>query len=133
MTTVLDTIPTALQDAVDAALTAFNSQVGGEQIGGEQVGGEEPGETFTVTGIVNPPERVDAGTELELVLCGAGTCRRETFSFTGGDADPTWLGAPSDSAEVAELDPPPGARRDWLGGVLEKHRFVLLLFYRGFW
>ena len=33
----------------------------------------------------------------------------------------------------SELDPPPGARRGWLDSALAKHRFIVLVFYRGFW
>ena len=35
--------------------------------------------------------------------------------------------------DVSRLDPPPGARREWIDRVLAQHAFVVLVFYRGFW
>ncbi len=34
---------------------------------------------------------------------------------------------------LAELDPPPGARRGWLDRTLTQHAFAVLVFYRGYW
>ena len=122
MTTVLDTIPDDLQPEVDAALAWFNASEGGN---------------FEVTGIVDPPQGGGEGRALRLVLCGDGTCRQETFRVAsasdGSQVD--WLsGDRADGSEgVAELDPPPGARRDWIDEIAGKHAFTLLLFYRGFW
>ena len=71
------------------------------------------------------------------MLCGEGVCRQETFKVTGSDGAPTvaWLGLDhaQDSVGVAELDPPPGARKAWLADVAGQHSFAVLLFYRGFW
>ena len=46
-----------------------------------------------------------------------------------------WLGLnhAQDSVGVAELDPPPGARKTWLADVAGRNSFAVLLFYRGFW
>jgi len=41
--------------------------------------------------------------------------------------------APIANGTQAELDPPPGARKAWLDDVISKHKFVVLVFYRGFW
>ena len=118
MTTVLETIPDHLQGDVNAALAWFNLQ---------------QGEAYEVTGIVDPPATEVGSQELRLVLCGAGMCRQETFLVNA--AEVTWLGARETNGEgdVAELDPPPGALRNWIDEVSARHEFVVLLFYRGFW
>ena len=122
MTTVLDAIPDHLQPEVQSAVAWFNASEGGN---------------FEVTGIVDPPQGGGEGRELRLVLCGDGTCRQETFRVTSvsGTSQVDWLsGYRVDGSEgVAELDPPPGARRDWIDEIAGKHAFTLLLFYRGFW
>ena len=129
MTTVKEKIPDHLQPSVNHALAWFNDHEGGG---------------FDVTGIVDPPGPTDApNTELKLILCGQGTCRQETFRVTtadgsssgdaSGDMAIDWLGAREATPEVAELNPPPGVRRDWIDEVTSKHQFVILLFYRGFW
>ena len=122
MATVLDTIPQHLQRDVDAAVAWFNAREGGG---------------FQVTGIVDPPGSAGAAQDLRLVLCGAGTCRQETFRVASSPSGPLvdWLGDDRSvaGAGVAELDPPPGARRGWIDQVSRRHAFVALLFYRGFW
>ncbi len=122
MTTVLDTIPGHLQHDVDSVLAWFNAREGGG---------------FEVTGIVNPPPASASSRELRLVLCGQGTCRQERFRVASTEDGQRidWLGDDRAVAgeAVAELDPPPGARRGWIDRVAGQHAFVVLLFYRGFW
>lgn len=122
MTTVLDEIPEPLRADVDAALAWWNARESGD---------------YSVTGIVDPPAAPDPARPLQLVLCGAGTCRQESFrvAATPEGAQVEWLGEreTAEGAAVAELDPPPGARRDWLETVMGRHAFVVLVFYRGFW
>ena len=122
MTTVLDTIPGHLQHDVDSVLAWFNAREGGG---------------FEVTGIVNPPPAAASGRELRLVLCGQGTCRQERIRVASAEDGQRidWLGDDQAVAgeAVAELDPPPGARRGWIDRVAGQHAFVVLLFYRGFW
>ena len=122
MTNVHEIIPQNLQVEVDAALAWFNSH--------EKA-------SFEVTGIVDPPAVSNSGQDLRLVLCGEGVCRQETFKVTVSDSASTvaWLGVDhsQDSVGVAELDPPPGARKAWLADVAGQHSFAVLLFYRGFW
>jgi hypothetical protein len=73
-----------------------------------------------------------------LYLCGGDRCEQHSFYVTG--TPDTWsvkfagrtYGQPSDKSQ-ADLDPPPGARLDWLDNALMQHAFVVLLFYRGFW
>ena len=122
MANVLETIPEDLDIEVNAALAWFNAH--------EKA-------LCEVTGIVDPPSASGNGEDLRLVLCGGGVCRQETFQISGSADMPTvrWLGSDhaQDSVGVAELDPPPGARKTWLADVAERHAFAVLLFYRGFW
>lgn len=129
MTTVSETIPQDLQPGVDAALAWFNQSQ------------EQP---FEVTGIVDPDGALAMGgaRELQLVLCGGDSCQQRSFRVTatevGFDVEPMLSGEATLAREpggevVAELDPPPGARRSWLSDALGRHRFVVLVFYRGFW
>lgn len=119
MTTVLENIPEHLQHDVGLALDWFNTR---------------EGDFFEVTGIVDPPPTAGAAHDLRLVLCGAGTCRQETFQVNAAAKHVQWLGDDSAAANgVAELDPPPGPMRQWIDQVCERHNFVVLLFYRGFW
>lgn len=125
MPSVQETIPQELRRDVDAALTWFN---------------ERESASFEVTGIVDADAAIAAQgpRELRLVLCGGDRCEQRSFRVeaAGDDFDVTFLDedpAASDGAKVAELDPPPGARRAWLDRALSQHAFVVLLFYRGFW
>ena len=122
MTTVLDTIPEPLRDEVDAAVAWFNTQ---------------ERDQFEATGIVDPPEgpATDAGRPLRLVLCGAGQCRQESFqSAPANDGfDVGFLDAAPVAGNVATLDPPPGAMRNWVDETVDRHDFVVFVFYRGFW
>ena len=122
MPVVLEIIPDELREEVNAALTWFNAHENA---------------SFEVTGIVDPPSAAGTGADLRLVLCGEGVCRQETFQVDGfADLSAVrWLGLDhaQDSSGVAELDPPPGARRTWLKDVAGRNAFAVLLFYRGFW
>ena len=123
MATVSDTIPTELQPEVDAAISWFNAQSSNE---------------FKVTGIVDADESLASSNEkeLRLVLCGGDVCQQKKFnvlqsgdSFTVSFAEEP----PISNGTQAELDPPPGARQAWLDDAINKHKFVVLVFYRGFW
>ena len=108
----------------------------------------EHGSDFKLTGIVDPEESLapDAETgarELQLILCGSqdgqDVCLRERFRVRPieekGGFDVTHV--PDTGPEIGSpaplLDPPAGVRAGWLDGVLQKHAFVVLVFYRGFW
>jgi len=120
---VSDSIPQALQPEVDAAINWFNAQ---------------SADKFEVTGIVDAEDSMTSSDEkeLRLVLCGGDVCQQKKFnvcrdgdSFVVSFADE----APIANGTQAELDPPPGARKAWLDDAINKHKFVVLVFYRGFW
>jgi hypothetical protein len=126
MTTVQEKIPEGLRPDVEATLAWFNRR--------EDV-------AFEVTGILDPEAALEASgaRELRLVLCGGDRCEQRSFRVTANgdgydvallDDDPP---AAADGQTLAELDPPPGARRGWLDHALEQYAFVVLVFYRGFW
>lgn len=124
MTTVQETIPEALRPEVDAALAWFN---------------REEDESFEVTGILDAEVALAAQgpRTLRLVLCGGDRCEQRSFQVARGaqgyDVAFGPEAVPGDAGPAPELDPPPGALRGWIDRRLEKHRFVVLLFYRGFW
>ena len=124
MARVQETIPDELRPHVDAAVAWFNQR--------EDV-------TFQPTGIVDPDAALESKgvRDLRLVLCGGGRCEQRSFRVAenGVGYEVALLDeAPAEgNVELPELDPPPGARRSWLDRVLEKHAFVVLVFYRGFW
>jgi hypothetical protein len=126
MSTVSETIPSALQPDVDAALEWFN---------------RDQAIPFEVTGILDPEAALesDVPRELKLVLCGGDRCEQRSFRIAKGAAGRE-VGFLEDAAPVAgeaerlaELDPPPGPRRGWLDRTLDRHDFTVVLFYRGFW
>jgi hypothetical protein len=126
MPTVSETIPEALQPDVDAALEWFNREQ------------EVP---FEVTGILDPDAALSsvAPRELKLVLCGGDRCEQRSFRVTPGVAgqDVSFLEdaipVAGEAERHAQLDPPPGPRRSWLDRTLDRHKFAVVLFYRGFW
>jgi len=127
MATVDETIPPSLQPEVDAAISWFNTQ--------QDV-------FFEVTGIVDADVAATSSEplELRLVLCGGDICQQQTFrvSTSASGFDVTFSETASKDANAvadlqAELDPPPGALRNWLDSIVNKHKFVVLVFYRGFW
>jgi hypothetical protein len=128
MATVSETIPPSLQAEVEAAISWFNAQ---------------HTDTYEVTGIVDADLALASNTprDLRLVLCGGDTCQQQSFQVSsaadGFNVAFSETGAVTGSATAtelqAELDPPPGALRHWLDGILQQHDFTLLVFYRGFW
>lgn len=127
MPRVQETIPEELAAEVEAARSFYT---------------RSEGIAFDVTGIVDPEQSLgahgDEGRELRLVLCGGDRCEQRSFRVSegGGGYAVSLLDDPAgvDGAGPApELDPPPGARRGWLDAARQRHAFVLLVFYRGYW
>lgn len=123
--TVLEEIPEPWQAGADAAARWY---------------GEREGRVFAVTGIVDPAESPasEGASEFHLVLCSGEICEQKSFRVTAADegfeiALVEDTAADAERAADARLDPPAGARREWLDRALGQHAFVLLLFYRGFW
>lgn len=123
MPSVVEEIPGALQPAAEAALAWINVQQGAQ---------------FRLTGLVDPEEALGRQggepMELGLVLCDGDLCLREQVRVRAGSDGFEVSAVEAASSEIpAHLDPPVGVRRDWLDQQLEKHAFVLLLYYRGLW
>ena len=127
MAVVSETIPTELQAEVDAALEWFNAS---------------QSQRFDVTGIVDAELSIQSEEprELRLVLCGGDSCQKQNFQVSSAGTGFIVTFAQDEphsiehsTAPQAELDPPPGARRNWLDSVLPRHSFTLLVFYRGYW
>ena len=126
MPEVSETIPDALAPRVDAALAWFNSSA------------ESAGDIFKVTGILDADAALNGSDELRLIMCGGDRCEQRSFRVSGSSG--AWaveslenLSTASRIKPQADLDPPPGARSSWLNKTLPQHKFVVLLFYCGFW
>lgn len=124
-------VPEKLREPVAAALDWIN---------------RSQGQDFALTGLLDYEAALDAAEdqafELGLVLCDGELCIREQIRCTPLVATDSALSdskyefsavdaAPRDIPPL--LDPPQGVRSQWLADVLDKHEFVLLLFYRGLW
>ena len=127
MALVSERIPEPLKAEVDAALTWFN---------------RAQAHPYEVTAILDADRALARSTprELRLVLCGSDACEQRSFRVSRVASGFDVSFAESEQAEAdgpaevqSELDPPPGARRGWLDSALAKHRFIVLVFYRGFW
>ncbi len=126
MRQVSETIPEELVPRVAAAVAWFNASP------------ESDGETFKPTGIIDAEDAIQGSEKLQLILCGGDRCEQHSFRVTAiadkWSVDFLFDDVHRHSDQVqAELDPPPGARLNWLDDKLAQHEFVLLLFYRGFW
>ena len=123
MPNIVEDVPKMLKPAADAAVDWLN---------------QSRGTKFTLTGVADPPQILEEITEkpmdLGLILCDEDTCVREdvriqmkngSYTFTTINEGPTQV--------PSHLDPPVGIRKDWIEHKLAKHRFIVLLFYRGLW
>jgi len=116
-----DTIPTKLVPATGAALLWVNNQ---------------RSTNYELTGVVDVDEGVNIAEPFEvgLILCDGEICMREQVRVTATGAtyqfDFVEQAAP---AIPPLLDPPQGVRKGWLDKQLQKHEFVVLLYYRGLW
>ena len=116
-------IPKPLEQPAAAALTWFN---------------QRNNSRFEMSGIVDFEDALLADSiesfEFGLVLCDGEICdRAQIRCVPDGDGFNFSLveGRPGDIPAL--LDPPTGIRANWLDQVLDKHEFVVLLFYRGLW
>ena len=124
MPSVVEEIPERLQPAADAALAWINVQQGAQ---------------FRITGLVDPDAAL-AGSLPESRWTWASCCAmaisvsasRYACRAVGDGYEVS--GVEAGAAEIpVQLDPPVGIRREWLDKQLEKHEFILLLYYRGLW
>lgn len=123
MTKVIEDVPAQLQSASTAAVNWIN---------------EKRGTSYMLTGLVDPdlmwqPE-AGLATEMALVLCDDGSCAREQIRIQMQD-DGYQIASidAQDTLIPPHLDPPQHTRRSWLDGELSKHKFIVIVFYRGFW
>ena len=123
MPTVVEDVPNELRGAADAAVAWINAERGAD---------------FHLTGLVDPEEVLAADRtgpfELGVVLCEGEVCLREQVRLVPRADGFDVSAIDATAGEIpAELDPPRGVRQGWLDARLADHRFVVLLFYRGFW
>ena len=116
-------VPPPLRTAVGGALQWMN---------------ESRSTPFAVTGLVGEGKALEASAgesfELGLVLCDGDICTREQVRFKPVQGRYEFSFAETAKLEVPPLlNPPPGMRTTWLDEQLQKHEFLLLLFYRGRW
>ena len=123
MAQVIEDIPAQLQPAANAALAWIN---------------EKDAANYKLTGLVDPDiswqPKEGAPTEMALVLCDNGMCAREQVKIQlQGDEYQIAAIEAEDALIPPHLDPPVNVRNDWLDTEMGKHKFVVLVFYRGFW
>ena len=116
-------IPTSLRPQAEAALSWIN---------------ETQERNYELTGLVDYEQALRAeageGYELGLVLCDGEICAREQVRV-----GPSGDGYQFSFVDAAEreipplLDPPEGVRSGWLEAEMGRHKFLVLLFYRGLW
>ena len=114
-------IPEHLGPATQAALSWIN---------------HERAANYSLTGMIGADDRecADAPFEVGLVLCDGEICAREQIHIIPDGGAYQFKFADEAEPDIPPLlDPPVGVRREWLDKQLEKHEFVLLLYYRGLW
>lgn len=99
---------------------------------------EKNNNSFYLTGIVDYESALSTKTgedyELGLVLCNGQVCVREQIKVSPQKSGYKFNFVYSSIPDIPPLlDPPEGIRSVWLANVLQKHDFVVLLFYRGLW
>ena len=116
-------VPAELQPAAEAALAWINRKRGAQ---------------FKLTALVDSDRALGrkAGQpiELGLVLCNGDVCCREQVRLEakGQSFEVTAVEAGT-RVVPPHLDPPVGVRQNWLEDQLERHAFIVLLYYRGLW
>lgn len=118
-----ESIPTSLRPQAEAAVSWIN---------------ETQDRAYELTGLVDYEEALKAkagdGYELGLVLCDGEICAREQVRV-GPSGDGYHFSFVDAAARAIPplLDPPEGVRRGWLAAEMGRHKFVVLVFYRGLW
>ena len=123
MTTQPDTIPATLRQPAEQALAWINNT---------------QATAYELTGLVDYEGALsaapEASFELGLILCDGELCAREQVRVEPNEAGYTFSLVAAEAPDIPPLlDPPAGVRQDWLARALERHVFVVLLFYRGLW
>ena len=118
-----ESIPASLRPQAEAAVSWIN---------------ETQGSSYELTGLVDSELalRAEAGEEYELglVLCDGEICAREQVRVgPSGDGFQFSLVDAAERGIPPLLDPPQGVRSSWLEAELARHKFMVLLFYRGLW
>ena len=116
-------IPASLRPQAEAAVSWIN---------------ETQERSYELTGLVDYEQALRAeageGYELGLILCDGEICAREQIRV-----GPSGDGFQFSFVDAAEreipplLDPPEGVRSGWLEAEMARHKFLVLLFYRGLW
>ena len=99
---------------------------------------EKNNNSFYLTGIVDYESALNTKSgqdyEFGLVLCNGEVCVREQVKVSLQKDGYTFNLVDSATPDIPPLlDPPEGIRSTWLTNVLQKHEFIILLFYRGLW
>jgi hypothetical protein len=118
-----ESIPKSLRPQAEAAVSWIN---------------ETQGRSYELTGLVDSELalRAEAGEEYELglVLCDGEICAREQVRVgPSGDGFQFSLVDAFERAIPPLLDPPERVRSSWLETEMARHKFMVLLFYRGLW
>ncbi len=118
-----ESIPASLRPQAEAAVSWIN---------------ETQGRSYELTGLVDSELalRAEAGEEYELglVLCDGEICAREQVRVgSSGDGFQFSFVDAVERGIPPLLDPPEGVRSGWLEAEMARHKFMVLLFYRGLW
>jgi hypothetical protein len=95
--------------------------------------------SFELTGLVDyesalEEQNTGKNFELSLVLCDDDICACQKVKIQSVNESYKFTLVVGKIREIPPLlDPPEGVRSKWLSQVLDKHEFVILLFYRGLW
>ena len=116
-------IPTSLRPQAEAAVLWIN---------------ETQERSYELTGLVDYEQALRAeageGYELGLILCDGEICAREQIRVGLSGDEFQFSFVDSVQRDIPPLlDPPEGVRSGWLEAEMARHKFLVLLFYRGLW
>ena len=118
-----ESIPASLRPQAEAAVSWIN---------------ETRQQAYELTGLVDYEQALKAGEgetyELGLVLCDGEICAREQVRVGSSGSGFQFSFVDAAEREIPPLlDPPEGVRSGWLEAEMARHKFMVLLFYRGLW